>query len=421
MAALALGLLAHKAAAQCYNFPNAPRACAAEPAPSAGPPAQGNAALNAAAAAAGVRTGTAIRNLFVGDPNAAANRANAVRQQGVTLNNQAMELERKGDWDGAVAALRRAHDLNSDPIITDNLARALYKRAGEHEGVLGTPEGDKTLKAYQEALQLSRPGSAVRSEISFGIDWYRGQQQRKREQADKDRLDKERRTEAAAAVNRSVTDNLQLASAQMTAPAVGASPGLSFSGGSATPSGNSGGLGMRATGPVDVGPARASGTTKVPDTLSALKAAAAGGEAAASSPDSDAARHLAACALDAAGSDCPKPSAAFVPAVATPPATPVTRADVLAGRLGDLARKPDVKAALDMYRNMEGATTVARADVERYASLVKAGGPDVQKYSTFLDSAKSQLAVAQHDEANAKVQVDGAVGHYGVKLPEEAP
>jgi hypothetical protein len=127
------------------------------------------------------------------------------------------------------------------------------------------------------------------------------------------------------------------------------------------------------------------------------------------------------CGFDNAGKDCPSAASVSPQSVSTPTATPATHADILAGKLGSLANKDDVHNALGWYRTTEGNTTSAQADVDKYAALVKTGGPDTQKYSDFLDSAKKQLVIAQHDEDTAKGQVAKAVGHYGVQMPEDAP
>lgn len=337
-------------------------------------------------------------------------RRQAILQQGTDLNNHALKLEPQGDWNGALKELRQAYSLNPSPIIRENLAYALYMSAHEQDG-------PNTRKQLEEALQLAEPATNVRdlkNYIKNAISDYDARQ-----------TDKERQ----AATSGVIHDNLALASAQYSAPAVGAPSGLSFSatpGASVRPpvvgSGNSGGLGMAPSQPVDVGPARSAPTTTLPDASSQLKFTAAGG-AAAAAPDSpiEVTKAMSGCGFDNAGKDCPSANSVSPPSVATPTATPVTQADKLAGKLGPLANKDDVHNALAWYRTTETNTTSARANVDKYTALAQAGGPDTRKYTDFLDSAKTQLAIAQHDEETAKSQVATAVGHYGVQMPDDAP
>jgi hypothetical protein len=368
----------------------------------AGGPGQVNAAaLQAAREAAAERQAAAEEQ-----------RRQAILRQGTDRNEHALKLESQGDWSGAVKELRQAYALNPHPTIRENLAYALYKLAagGDEPG---------TRKQLEEAIQLAEPAVNDRDLkffISSAISDYDARQAGKERQA------------AASGV---IHDNLALASAEYSAPAVGAPSTLSFSGAPGASSGasaahvvgggNSGGLGMAASPGVDVGPARSAAISAVPDSMSQLKFTAAGSAAAAAANPIEVTKAMSGCGFDNAGKDCPSANSVPTQSLSTPAAAPITHADVLAGKLGALAKNDDVRNALAWYRTTEGNATSAQADVNEYAALVQAGGPDTKKYTDFLDSAKAQLAIAQHDQDTAKGQVAAAVGHYGVQMPDDAP
>jgi hypothetical protein len=376
-------------------------------------PAAGNGDANAGAAAAGAALGTAIHEWIANAPD---RHRKAQQDEGVRLNDHALQVERQDNWDQAVSELRRALELYDHPAIRQNLAFAIFQQTAYKYAPVGTPEGDAALASYQEALRLSEPGSTVQQQVRGAIA-----------EIERERVEKEQNAVAASVVR----GNLRHELASQPAAVVGTGSGLAFSGAS----GNSGGLGMRATAPADVGSARSPATVAQPDSLTALKAASAGSSAASTAAAQtgdpiltpggapsgvESAASKAGCTFDNAGAHCAPSTAAVVPHVPVPVGTLVSRADVLAGELGPVAQKPDVKAALDMYRNFERVKTDQQAKVDQYADLVKQGGPDAQKYSAFLDDAKGKLAVAQQDQTQAKAQVSKALLNYSVALPDDA-
>jgi tetratricopeptide (TPR) repeat protein len=363
----------------------------------------GNAALNAAAAAAGTRARQAFDDWLSG---AAAARAQAAR--GNQANDQGIAAYNAKNWDQAVAYFRQAVALNPNPVTRNNLANALVSKVWETRDAFGAEAA--TAATLQEALTYMAPDNPSRAAVISQIDSLRTALQTQQQQKDRDRLAQQADVEAAGAIRQTLA---QAAAAAKPKNADAGRPALAFM----DASGSSGGLGMAAAAPQDVGPERSSKTITFASASAQVNAAAASGADAKDSlpKDPDRAKAQADCVFGTNGADCH--AATPLTFISGPPSA--YQADALSKALGPAAANPAVKAALDSYRNSEQNIASAKKDIAAYQSTIDAGGDGVVKAKLFKESAEAKLKTYELDRDKAKSEVSKTLVNLGVALPPE--